>query len=65
MSNVEVFITVDQGIEYQQNIAEKKLGIVLLQTGSSRYSDLIRYIPEVLQAISIVAPGKLIRIPSR
>lgn len=61
---VEVFVTVDQGIEYQQNIAKRRLGIVLLRTKSSRYSDLVKYVPEMLRAISVIKPGQLIRIGS-
>ena len=61
---VEVFVTVDQGIEYEQNIAGRRLGIVVLKAKSSRYSDLIKCVPEMLRAISSIQPGHLIHISS-
>ena len=63
-SGVEAFVTVDQGIEYEQNIAGRPLGIVVLKAKSSRYSDLIRCVPELLRAISSIQPGQLIHISS-
>jgi predicted nuclease of predicted toxin-antitoxin system len=61
---IEVFVTVDQGIEYQQNIANRRLGIVVLRAKSSRYADLVKCVPEMLRAISTIKPGQLIQTPS-
>ena len=61
---VEVFVTVDQGIEYQQNIANRRFGVVILRSKSGRYSDLVKCVPEMLRAINTIQPGQLIRISS-
>ena len=61
----EVFLTVDQGIEYEQNLAAHRVGTILIRSKSSRLSELVNYIPQILNAISAVRPGQLIRIPSR
>ena len=61
----EIFLTVDQGIEYEQNLAAHRLGTIVIRSKSSRLADLVNYIPQILSAISAVRPGQLIRIPSR
>lgn len=60
----EAFVTIDQGIEYEQNIVGRRFGIVVLKAKSSRYSDLIKCVPEMLRAISTIQPGQLIHISS-
>ena len=61
----EIFLTVDQGIDYEQNLAAHRLGTIVIRSKSSRLADLVNYIPQILNAISTVKPGQLIRIPSR
>ena len=58
----EVFLTLDQGIEYQQHLRGRKLGVLLLAGKSSRLSDLLPLVPSCLSALSSVEPGQLICI---
>jgi hypothetical protein len=59
----EVFLSLDQGLEFEQNLRGRKIGVVLVQAKSSRLADLINHVPEVLTALGEVQPGHLIRIP--
>jgi hypothetical protein len=37
----EGFVTVDQGIEYEQNLTSRKLAIVIIRAKSNRLADLV------------------------
>ena len=58
----EVFLTVDQGIEYQQNLVNRKLAIIILRAKSNRLKDLLPLAPICLARIKSVEPGKVIRV---
>ncbi len=58
----EVFLTLDRGIEYQINLRERKIGIVLMSARTSRLSDLQPLVPEILRVIASIRPGELILV---
>lgn len=58
----EVFITADQNLEYQQNLARSGLGIVVVKAVRNRLEDLKPLVPSVLQALSSIQPGQVVRI---
>ena len=58
----DVFLTVDQGIEYQQNLADRKLAIIVFRTKSNRLTDLLILLPNCLARIQSIEPGQLVRI---
>jgi hypothetical protein len=41
----DVFLTVDQGIEYQQNLTARKIAIIIFRTKSNRLKDLLPQAP--------------------
>jgi predicted nuclease of predicted toxin-antitoxin system len=43
----EVFVTLDRGIEYQQNLATHRLVVLVLRAKSSRLDDLIVHLPRM------------------
>jgi hypothetical protein len=55
----EVFITIDQGIVFQQNLSGRKIAILVLQPKTSRLVDLLPLAPECLVQIRTVSPGEL------
>jgi Domain of unknown function (DUF5615) len=57
-----VFLTIDRGLEYQQNLRSRKLSVILLRGKSNRLSDLIPLVPDVLVSLSSLVSGQLIRI---
>lgn len=58
----EVFITADQGLEYQQDLARSGLGIIVVKAATNRLEDLRPLIPTLLQALSSIRPGELGRV---
>ena len=57
-----VFVTRDQSLEFQQNIAKRRLGVVVLRATSNALEDLLPLIPEMLIAVDTVQLGQVVRI---
>jgi hypothetical protein len=58
----DVFLTVDQGIEYQQNLTGRTIGIIIFRTKSNRLKDLLPHVPICLAHIESIQPGQIVRI---
>jgi len=52
----------DRNLEFQQNIAEFELRILLVLAHSNRMVDLRPFVPAILEAIDTVRPGELRRV---
>jgi hypothetical protein len=60
----QVFLTADQNLQFQQNLARARVGVVVLVAPSSRLEDLLPLVPRVIDAISISQPGRIDRVES-
>ncbi|MFO0691295.1 MAG: DUF5615 family PIN-like protein [Myxococcota bacterium] len=58
----DVFVTVDQGIRYQQNLADLNIAVVVLAARSNNIDDLQPLIPKLLSALESARPGSVIRV---
>jgi hypothetical protein len=58
----DVFLTVDQGIEYQQNLTGRIIAIIIFHTKSNRLRDLMPHVPACLAHIESIQPGEIVRI---
>jgi predicted nuclease of predicted toxin-antitoxin system len=61
----DVFITVDTGVEFQQNVGSSSLTVVLLRAASNRLEALLPLMPTVLRELAGAAPGRIVRIGDR
>jgi len=59
----DVFITADQNMTYQQNLRSTTLGIIVIVAANNRFETLRLLMPNVVQALSAIQPGDLLRIP--
>jgi predicted nuclease of predicted toxin-antitoxin system len=59
----EVFVTLDRGIQYQQNLAVQNLAVLVLRSKSSRLDDLIAQVPRILKVLGDTPKDGLILIP--
>ena len=57
-----VFLTGDQNLEFQQNIAKRPLGVVVLCAASNALEDLLPLVPAALTAVETIQPGELVRV---
>src|ERR1700720_2518713 len=60
----DVFLSVDQGIEYQQNLAARQIAIVIFRAKSNRLKDLLPLASACLAHLETIRPGQIVRIPS-
>ena len=58
----DAFLTVDRGIEFQQEVASLPFGVIALRARSNDIVDLRPLVPAVLSALGNVAPGQLLQI---
>jgi predicted nuclease of predicted toxin-antitoxin system len=60
----DVLVTVDTNLRYQQNLARRKIAIVVLQSSSNRLDHLRQYFPACVLAIEKIKPGEIVLIGS-
>lgn len=58
----QVFVSLDQGIEFQQNLTARHIAVILLRARSNRLADLIPLAEKILTSLSSIEPGLLVRI---
>jgi predicted nuclease of predicted toxin-antitoxin system len=58
----DVLLTVDQGFEYQQNLASASLMVIILQASSNDFDDLLPLMPRALALLSESRPGQVLRV---
>ena len=58
----DVFLTVDQNLQYQQNLESAKMTVVLLAVKNNRYETLKLLVPKIQKALETAQKGQLVRI---
>ena len=58
----DALLTVDQGIEYQQNLSGLSVSVVVMMAPSNDVDDLRPLLPGVEQALAKLRPGEIIRV---
>ena len=58
----EVPITADQNIPDQQNLAARKIALVILRGPTNRLRDLAPLVPAAFSALGSIEPGDVVRI---
>jgi|SRR5215471_2540142 len=58
----DVFVTMDRGVEYQQNQTGRNIAIVILHAKSNRLAELLGLVPAGLAHIEFVRPGQIVRV---
>jgi len=58
----EVFLSVDRGIEFQQNLQSRRIAVLLVRARSSRLADLLPHVREILKTLESSRPGEIVRV---
>lgn len=58
----EVLITGDKNMPFQQNIAKRRLGVLVMVARSNAIEDLLRVVPNALAALTTIQPGRVVRV---
>jgi hypothetical protein len=53
----EVFLTIDRGFEYEQNLSSRSIAVMIVRAKSNRMSDLLRTSQRVSQHFAPLSPG--------
>ena len=57
-----VLLTTDQNIQYQQNLQQAGIAVVVLVASSNRLPELVPLIPSVRSVLNQLAPGDVIEV---
>lgn len=58
----EALLTVDQNIEFQQNVKAYGVGVVVVHAHTNRLKELRALVPQMLDALSKVTAGEIVRV---
>jgi predicted nuclease of predicted toxin-antitoxin system len=61
-TNFDVLFTVDTNLRYQQNLTNRRIAIVILQSSSNRLENLRPFFPECVESIGKTAPGEIVLV---
>ena len=61
-SEFDVFLTADQGIEFQQNLSRFDIAMIVLMGRSNDLTDLEPLIPDALSVVDTIRPGEVVRV---
>ncbi len=61
-SGFQAFVTIDRGLEYEQNLKQRTLAIILVRAKSNRLADLLPYSADILRALESIQPGELLKV---
>ena len=56
---IDVFITIDGNIEYQQQFINKTFGTVVIISVSNRFNDLLHLKDKILKAVDTISKGEI------
>ena len=59
----DVFLTVDKGIRYQQNLTGRDIAIITLRARNNRLDSHAPLMPQVLALLPTVQPGRVYYVP--
>lgn len=58
----DVLVTADQNLQFQQNLSNTRIGVVVICAASNALEDLLPLVPAVLKAIESVRPGDVLPV---
>lgn len=58
----DVLVTMDQNLPYQQNVNDRDLAVIVVQTRSNRRSDVEPAMPQVNEKLKHANPGTVIEV---
>jgi predicted nuclease of predicted toxin-antitoxin system len=58
----DVLVTVDRGFRYEQNLAGRKIAVVIFRTKSIALKELLPHAPQALVALQSIKPGQVVHV---
>jgi len=63
-ADFDVFVTADKGFEYEHNLRDLPMGIVIVHVPKNKVEFYRLIAPQLLAAISLVMPGQVLHVDS-
>ena len=57
----DVLLTADQSLSYQQNLADRRIGLVVISTNP--WPEIRAALPQIVEAIDLAQPGAYLSVP--
>ena len=61
-ASFDVFLTADQNLQYQQNLKDREIRVVILAAVTNRVTDLLPLLEEAVTAAESLEPGEVLVI---
>lgn len=58
----DALLTADRSLEFQQNVAQARVGILVLMVPDTRLQTVRRLVPAILATLNEIGPGTLIHV---
>ena len=58
----DVFVTLDQNMQYQQNLSKSSMAVLLLAVSNNRFESIQPLVSKVLFALKSLKPGQVVKI---
>jgi predicted nuclease of predicted toxin-antitoxin system len=58
----DALVTMDKGIEYQQNVGQLRLRVIIVIARSNRLKDVEPLVPDIERELSLSLPGRVVRV---
>ena len=58
-----VLLTVDRGLEYEQNLTGRHIAVIVFCTKSIALDHLLPLVPACLAELASIEPGKIVKLP--
>lgn len=59
----DVFLTVDKGIRYQQNLSGRKIAVLTIRAISNDIDDIPPHVSDCLVVLDSIQPGQMVIVP--
>lgn len=57
-----LFLSIDKGLQYQQNLSGRRIAILIIRAKSNRLKDLLPHIDEGREVVRTIQSGEVIRV---
>jgi hypothetical protein len=58
----DLFLTMDKGLQYRQNLAHRNIAILIIRARSNRLADLLPHMTACRSTMSSIQPGQVMRV---
>jgi predicted nuclease of predicted toxin-antitoxin system len=58
----DVLLTLDKGIQFQQNLVGRRIAVLLVGAKSNDIDDILPHLPECRAVLQSIQPGQVIRV---